>query len=170
MNLFRIAAAVAALQFATCAFAQSEIPFSSLEERMTGREFTQTGLHKLSPEELAALNQWIRARSLATLEEPQQTAAGPRREGLPEAPSELPPVDRMAREPFQTRIDGTFSGWSGDTEFVLQNGMVWRQDESGRFRIQPVENPRVTIKPGFGGSWRLSVEGHNRTVRVERIK
>jgi hypothetical protein len=33
-----------------------------------------------------------------------------------------------------------------------------------------VENPVVYLKPGFGGSWRLSVEGHNRSVRVERIE
>ena len=76
----------------------------------------------------------------------------------------------MAREEFQSRIVGEFSGWSGSTVFRLENGMVWKQDENDRFRLQPVDSPMVTIKPGMFGSWRLSVEGHNRAVRVERIE
>jgi hypothetical protein len=76
----------------------------------------------------------------------------------------------MAREEFRSRIVGEFSGWSGNTEFRLENGMVWRQDESDRFRLQPVDSPMVTITPGLFGAWRLTVEGHNRSVRVERIE
>ena len=36
---------------------------------MTGKEFSETGLSKLTPEELAALNQWLRSHSVATLED-----------------------------------------------------------------------------------------------------
>jgi hypothetical protein len=39
---------------------------------MTGQEFRETGLHKLTDEELAALNRWIRQRSL-TLEDYERT-------------------------------------------------------------------------------------------------
>lgn len=146
----------------TSAFGQDEQPFSSLEERMTGSEFTEAGLHKLSPEELAALNQWIRERSVAEYEPPERTAG---RASVAEAP-----IDEMPREPFQSRIVGTFDGWSGNTQFELENGTVWRQAESGRFRIQPVESPMAYIRPGFGGSWMFKVEGHNRSVRVERVR
>ena len=76
----------------------------------------------------------------------------------------------MAREKFQARIVGDFSGWTGNTEFELENGMVWRQDERDTFYIPPFENPVVTITPGLLGSWRLSVEGYNKAVRVERIE
>lgn len=163
MSLRCLLAAVLAASFSVpSARAQTAEDFSSLEERMTGREFNEAGLHKLSPAELAALNQWIRERSLATREAPAQ--------GLPTRPGTTPSIDRMAREPFRSRIVGTFSGWTGDTEFELENGMVWRQDESDRYRVQPEDNPIVVIRPGFGGSWRLSVEGHNRAVRVERVK
>ena len=41
--------------------------FSSLEEQMTGKEFSAAGLEKLSKPELDALNSWIRGHSLATL-------------------------------------------------------------------------------------------------------
>lgn len=148
--------------------AQSDKPFSSLEERMTGREFSETGLHKLSPEELAALNRWIRERSVAEHGGPRPGSADSA--GLPDRPGEVPDIERMAREQFQSRIVGEFSGWSGNTRFKLENGMVWKQDERDRFRIQPVENPMATITPGLFGSWRLSIEGHNRAVRVERIE
>lgn len=143
--------------------AQSEQAFSSLEERMTGREFTETGLHKLSPGELSALNRWIRERSVAEHE-------GPPDGSMPSQPGEAPSIDRMAREPFQSRIVGEFSGWTGETEFELENGMVWRQIEDTTFFIPATENPVVTIKPGFMNSWMLSVEGHNSTTRVERVR
>jgi len=173
LKLVRLAAALAALHFTAAALAQSNPPFSSLEEQMTQREFRASGLDKLSAEELAALNNWIRSRSLATLDQPragsrQGRAASPGE--LPSAPSEIPEIDRMAREAFQTRIVGEFEGWTGNTRFELENGMVWRQDERTRYRFQPIENPVVTIKPGLLGSWYLQVEGHKRTVRVERIK
>jgi len=156
------------LVFCSLLSAQSDARFSSLEERMTGREFTEAGLHKLSPEELAALNQWIRERSVAEHDGPRPGNAS--NAELPDRPGELPDIERMARQQFQSRIVGEFSGWSGNTTFELENGMVWRQDERDRFRIQPIENPMATITPGIFGSWRLSIEGHNSAVRVERIK
>lgn len=158
---------VAAALFLSLPFAsvqaQTAEDFSSLEERMTGREFEQAGLDKLTPAELAALNEWIRDRSLATREASAITA-------LPSQPGTAPEIDRMAREPFQTRIKGSFDGWTGTTVFELENGMAWRQTESDRYRVEPEDSPVVVISPGFGGSWRMSVEGHNRGIRVERIE
>lgn len=172
MKLVCLAAALAALHFSVAVSAQSNPSFSSLEEQMTQREFEASGLDKLTDEELIALNRWIRSRSLATLEQPRanvgQAAVGP--EGLPSTPGELPPIDRMAREPFETRIVGEFDGWTGNTVFELENGMVWRQAERDRRRFQPMQNPVVIIKPGLFGAWYLTVEGQKRKVRVERIK
>lgn len=173
MKIVRLVAALAALCFAASAFAQSNPPFSSLEEQMTQREFESSGLDKLSTEELNALNRWIRSRSLVTLDQPRadvgQASTGSR-DGLPATPGELPPIDRMAREPFETRIVGEFNGWTGNTVFELENGMVWRQDERDRRRFQPMQNPVVVIKPGLLGAWYLTVEGQKRKVRVKRIK
>jgi len=142
------------------AAAQTE-GFSSLEERMTGQEFTATGLHKLSDAELSALNQWIRARSLAGSDE----ARSPR-----DAAEEDSSIDKMARKEFQSRIVGRFSGWEDGTEFVLENGMVWVQTEGRSFFMPETENPMVTIRPGAFGSWLLSVDGYNQSTRVKRIK
>lgn len=65
--------------------------------------------------------------------------------------------------------DGEFTGWSGQTLFKLDNGQVWKQAQSGRVSFRK-SNPVVTIRKGAFGSFRLSVEGLNKTIRVKRIK
>jgi hypothetical protein len=152
------------LAFAAPLSAQDEQPFSSLEERMTGREFNEAGLHKLSADELAALNDWIRQRSVAEYEPPTDAGTGAG------AATEAPSSGTLAREPFQSRIVGEFTGWTGDTVFELENGMVWRQVDDATFYIPPVENPTVTIRPGFMDSWVLTIEGYNSSARVERVE
>jgi hypothetical protein len=86
------------------------------------------------------------------------------------APTDLRGLERGDRTEINSRIVGSFSGWSGDDVFELENGMVWKQAESGTLSIATIENPEVRIRPGFFGSWQLQVEGSNRRVRVERIR
>jgi hypothetical protein len=71
---------------------------------------------------------------------------------------------------IQSRIAGTFDGWSGKTEFPLENGQVWRQSAAGKLVTKAVESPEVEIRRGFMGVYYLKVEGYNRTVKVQRIK
>lgn len=73
-------------------------------------------------------------------------------------------IDRI-----QSRHVGRFEGWSGDTVFPLENGQVWRQAESGRLGWV-AGSPLITIEKGWFGSFRLSVEGLNTSLRVERIE
>lgn len=70
---------------------------------------------------------------------------------------------------IESRYDGNFTGWTGRTLFRLENGQVWQQAQSGRVSYRK-ERPMITIKKGAFGSFRLKVEGLNRTVRVRRIK
>ncbi len=70
---------------------------------------------------------------------------------------------------FSARYDGEFSGWSGQTLFKLENGQVWKQSQQGRVSYRR-SRPMITIRKGSFGSFRLSVEGLNKTVRVKRIK
>lgn len=71
---------------------------------------------------------------------------------------------------INSRLVGEFSGWSGDTVFRLENGQVWQQARDGRLVWRGVESPMVTIKRGFMGSYRLSIDGVNKQVNVKRIK
>lgn len=158
------------LLLAGATYAASE-GFSSLEEQMTGKEFSAAGLDKLSPTELEALNQWIRRHSLATLATKGDSgavaatteAAETDRRGLPSDPGD---DDR----PITTRLVGKFSGWDGQTVFKLENGMIWVQADRDKFYIKEVQNPAVTITPGMFKSWHLSIDGYDEKCKVRRIQ
>lgn len=139
--------------------------FSSLEERMSAKEFKEAGLDKLTPEELAKLNAWLAGRTQA----PAAAQAAPvapvdDRRGFPSSGSEDGPD-------IMTGIAGRFRGWEkkGD-RFVLTNGQVWEVAESTKRFVVDVTDPVVRIEPGFLSSWYLSIDGYNARVKVKRIK
>jgi hypothetical protein len=145
--------------------------FSSLEEQMTGKEFTAAGLDKLTAEELAALNAWIRGRSLATLDTPQAAAATTATSAAAATPGDRRGFkDEEDESSITSRIVGRFSGWDGQTVFKLENGMIWVQDDKDSFYVKDVENPQVTIEPSMFGRWHLSIEGFDSSCRVKRIQ
>ena len=160
--------------------AQAAEGFSTLEERMSGKEFKETGLGKLSAAELSALNDWLRRHSVATLENvtarPASAAAASSTgasagttedlRGFPNQPKGEP-----EDEIINSNIVGTFVGWEKKgTLFKLANGMIWQMTENDSFNIPPVENPEVVIKQGFMNKWKLSLPGHKDKVSVKRIQ
>jgi hypothetical protein len=141
--------------------------FSSLEERMSAAEFKAAGLDKLSPDELAALNRWLRGqRSL----QPAAASATP--------PASIAEIDRRglsdgvkAGDFIESRILGEFRGWDGTkTTFELENGMVWQSTDPAAKLAVRLTNPTVKLTPGFMDAWFLQVEGYNAKVRVKRLK
>ena len=145
--------------------------FSSLEEQMSGKEFAATGLARLTPEELEALNNWIRSHSVATLDQPKggsyTIAADAERDKRGFKNKNDSETDRS---PITTRVEGSFTGWDGNTVFVLENGMIWEQADDETFSTREVQYPEITISPGMFGTWRLSVDGHYFQCRVKRIQ
>ena len=155
--------------------------FSTLEERMSGKEFKETGLGKLTEAELSALNDWLRRHSVATLENvtarpasggtsvsgvTARTGTTQDLRGFPNQPKGEPEDDVI-----NSRIVGTFDGWEKKgTLFKLANGMIWQMTENDSFHIPPVENPEVVIKKGFMSKWKLSLPGHKDKVSVKRIQ
>ena len=137
--------------------------FSSLEEQMTGKEFDAAGLEKLSPQELGALNAWIRKHSLATL---ATAASNTATEAAPAAQKK----DDGERSTITSKLVGTFTGWDGQTVFKLENGMIWAQKGKKKFHSKEIDNPVVTVEPGMFGSWRLQVEGVDEDCKVLRIQ
>lgn len=147
----------------------AEEGFSSLEEQMTGKEFAEAGLDKLTQAELDALNGWIRRHSLATLAAADSAA--------PAVAARSPAEDRRGfkdfegeRTPISSPIVGKFSGWDGQTVFKLENGMIWAQSDKDKFYVKELENPVAIIEPGLFGRWKLHIEGHDSECRVERIE
>ena len=68
-----------------------------------------------------------------------------------------------------SRILGEFKGWSGYTKFQLENGQIWQQSSEGLLIVR-INNPTVSIKKSFFGTYNLSVEGVNSTIKVRRIQ
>lgn len=146
-----------------CATIAAAAEFSSLEEQMSGTEFEAAGLNRLSPDELARLNDWLRLNwpAAPSASTPYPANADTRGLSQPDAP----------RDAIVSRIRGEFTGWRSGTVFRLENGMVWEvSGTTGAFTIRPVANPTVIIEPAFMGSWLLRVEGYNATVRVKRVE
>jgi len=139
---------------------------------MSAKDFKDAGLDKLSEAELTALNAWV-ARSVR-LADPAVAAAAPQGQTAsdtsPVKPESRAGFENARREEISSRITGSFSGWSGSTQFVLDNGMVWEQAENDRADSKEIDNPGVTISPGAFNSWRLRVDGSNRTTLVKRVR
>jgi hypothetical protein len=165
------------LAFSIPCLANAADSFSTLEERMTGKDFNETGLGKLTSEELTNLNNWLRRHSVATLE---NTAARPASNAaLAETTTDLRGFENQPKDDpngndskviYSTTV-GTFDGWNGKgTVFKLTNGMVWQATENDTFFTSPVENAEIEIKKGFMGNWRLSMVGRGSAVRVKRVK
>jgi hypothetical protein len=161
---------------------------------MTASQFHATGLDKLSPQEMAAFNAWLatytRAPAGTTAPAPAAPAAAvavpvptpgavapsaaaqPATAMTPAATSlfgheMLSPAERHEPERVETRILGSFTGWTGNTVFKLENGQVWKQADSSTYETK-LENPQVVIKRlGFG--YLLTLSGHGATVFVTRV-
>ena len=65
---------------------------------------------------------------------------------------------------MRRHIDGSWTGWSGDTIVQLTDGTVWRQDEY-RYEYRYAYRPEVTITNG-----KMLVAGMNRSVRVRQLR
>jgi len=150
--------------------------FSSLEERMSGKEFEEAGLGKLTSTELNALNEWLRRHSVATLE---NASAGPAGNAAVSGVDSTKDMRGLPNEPkgskgddvIRSTIVGTFDGWNAKgTLFKLANGMIWQQVENDTFSVPAVENPEVIIERGLWNKWQLSMVGQKPKVTVERIQ
>lgn len=131
-------------------------PDVSVLTLMSAQQFTASGLSKLTPAELRALSEWVRAHSLHVAELARTAALNPE-----PAPSANPNV-------IETRMAGDFTGWDGSTLFQFANGQLWRQASFGTlYHFQ--RSPKVTLV-ATGSGWRLQVEGVPQSIYVRRIR
>lgn len=69
---------------------------------------------------------------------------------------------------YESRIDGAFKGWTGDTIVKLDNGQIWQQSQY-YYEYMYSYCPKVMIVKK-GTSYKMQVDGINESVRVERLK
>jgi hypothetical protein len=147
-----VAAIIAPLALSSRASAQTASPpIPGVEELMTAAEFRASGLSKLTPAELTALNAWLSRFARAVTEVSN---------GAPAA-AEAPAV-------VESRIDGEFQGWDGETIFRLQNGQIWQQSTYA-YKYSYKYSPKVVIYRS-GAGYRMQVEGVDGTIGVRRLR
>ena len=123
---------------------------------MAPEAFAQAGLNKLTPEERARLDEFIRgyvsSSSQKAVTEAVDKAVEQKKGAAPEV--------------IQTNIVGPFRGYHGRDRFSLANGQVWAQAQQVTRLYPPVDSPPVLIiKDRFG--YRMYIAGGG-NIRVSR--
>jgi hypothetical protein len=69
----------------------------------------------------------------------------------------------------ESGIEGKFSSWDDRTQFNLENGQVWVQRRSSRWKTQ-LQNPEVRIYQNFLGAFEMEVIEEGRSIGVRRVR
>lgn len=69
---------------------------------------------------------------------------------------------------IESRIDGIVDGWEAGTLFTLANGQRWMIADGSRAAMN-LRNPKVWIRRGALGSFRIEFEGSKQSARVKRL-
>jgi hypothetical protein len=79
-------------------------------------------------------------------------------------------ISTSAQSPvaIESRVDGEFEGWDGETIVKLMNGQIWQQQEY-YYHYHYAYSPKVLIYKS-GNSIKMKVDGINKAIRVSRLK
>jgi hypothetical protein len=69
---------------------------------------------------------------------------------------------------IETRIDGEFAGWEGETIFKLQNGQIWQQASYAYTYSYKYSPPVLIFRTGAG--YEMQVDGIDSRIRVRRLR
>lgn len=69
---------------------------------------------------------------------------------------------------IESKIDGEFEGWEGETIVKLMNGQIWQQTEY-HYHYHYAYMPDVLIY-NSGVGWKMKVEGVDKAVGVQKLK
>ncbi|MBL9218458.1 MAG: hypothetical protein JNG82_08220 [Opitutaceae bacterium] len=155
-------------------------------KNLTPENLRASGLSKLTPEELAQLEALVEAYKTGAVEKavvatppsPATTtkASQETRGILPDWVGALVTLKRAENAPakkiqaLESRLVGDFSGWSGRTNFKLENGQVWTQVNSDAYPYTPAQkSPKVRIFPATFGTFWLEIEGVGQRCRVRPL-
>lgn len=135
--------------------AQDGGQFPGVKGLMSAQEYEDSGLGKLAPEELKALDKWL-------IEYTAWEAA--------EIKATVEEVKEVEKEfEITANIKQPFKGWSSKTYFYLDNGQVWQQRSSGRYYYSGDETA-VTIRKNVLGFYSMTLVATGKEVGVKRVK
>lgn len=133
--------------------------FPGVQKSMSPKAFEEAGLNKLTPEERARLDDFIRRYVSSANQEAATTAVenAVKENKVPSQPQVI-----------ESRIVGPYKGYNGRTRFTLENGQVWAQSQQESRAYPPVDSPPVIIvKAGFGHRMYILGGGN---IRVSKIR
>jgi hypothetical protein len=130
---------------------------STLEERMSYKEFTRFGLDKLTPDQLRGLNDWMKAHG--------NDCAPVAASGTDAAPAASSAQPAATPDHVTSHIAGEFSGWEKGTVLVLENGQKWEVRDDDPLVASHEKSPAATVEKGLLG-WTMSVAGHPEIAHV----
>ena len=133
--------------------------FPGVQKAMSPKAFEEAGLSKLTPDERARLDEFIR-----------RYAASARQEAASVAVEKAVKDNKIAAQPqvIESRIVGPFKGYDGRTRFTLENGQVWAQSQQDSRAYPPSDSPPVIIvKSGWGHRMYILGGGN---IRVSKIR
>jgi len=70
---------------------------------------------------------------------------------------------------FNSRIDGDFDGWTGETTFKLSNGQTWRQASYGHASYH-AQRPEVTVYETDNNQYMMYVHGMSNAIEVSQVR
>ncbi|GAB3378480.1 hypothetical protein [Lysobacter fragariae] len=157
LHVFAMAALLA---LSPTAFADKPI-----EQQMRPEQFKAAGLDKLSPQELANLNAWLKG----TLEVETTKAAELAKDKIVQEHRGFATFGR--NDPIVATLVGEFSGFGKGHVYKLDNGQEWMQTDDAKVHGVRKTNPPVRIAPSLiGNAWYMKVEGSNTMATVRRTK
>jgi len=120
------------------------------------------GLHKLTQAEKQELHKHIEILLIAAAQAVAQQITPP----PPIQPDSSAATSHSSV--IESKIDGKFEGWEGETIVKLMNGQIWQQTEY-YYHYHYAFMPEVLIYKS-GGGWKMKVEGIDRAVGVQQIE
>lgn len=84
------------------------------------------------------------------------------------SPSSSEPPVTSTSDVIESRIDGEFSGWEGETIFKLVNGQIWQQSRYA-YKYHYAYSPEVLIYRS-GSVYKMRVDSVDGEIAVRRLK
>jgi hypothetical protein len=122
----------------------------TIDQFMTPEELKNTGVSTLSQVQRKELDRWLTTYTFRLLERTAKKMG------------DCDPV-------IESRIDGEFKGWEGETIYRLRNGQIWQQSNY-HYHYHYAYAPEVTIYPTTGGCAMRVSDDDDEAISVRRLK
>ena len=136
--------------------------FPGLKKAMPAEDYESAGLQKLSDEQRARLDEFLREYLTSGTKKATEKAVT---EAVDRA---VERKEAAAPSVIESKIIGPFNGYNGRSVFTLDNGQKWRQVQHDSANFKTVDSPRVVIVRDQVG-YRMYIVGGGDT-RVEQLK